>query len=356
MGRMHTYLQGVTNMLFFILLYYFFSFFVLFCFFFFKMRKVFYPLLVTVYIFLYLYSPVYALYFKELELGNYYICNLDDYPKEHCVIDYDPNKIIKFLCPIVRDAREKEKMIYDSTTCFRYKGIKDRFIINNREEPINKTLPGIILENQVQFDRYNLGIYIMPIMLKEDVNIVCICDTKRENEGITPYIKINIKKSNSITNGDSTEGYVKGCDFGNNQGEYQFLTKSLSYKENFICEIEANPGDILGINCINYNDNHQEKDVKLEPSNCFSTVFFSMYTLSNIKTNINNIFPEAQYYPEFSAYPKDPNFYKFSTTSYLWIPNYVPHEFYFFCSCKYAQINATALYRVKSSIPDESVE
>ncbi|CAI7718086.1 6-cysteine protein P36, putative [Plasmodium vivax] len=346
---MSTCLPVVWNMLTFILLYYFFSFFIFFSIFFFKMRKVFYSLLVSIYICLCVYSPVYSLYLKEIELGNYYICNLDDYPREYCVVDYDPNKVIKFLCPIVHNEGEEMKT-YDSSYCFRYKGIKDRLIISNNEEQIYTTLPGIILENQILYDRYNLGIYLMPLKLEEDMSIVCVCDTKKEYKGITPYIKINIKKSNNLLGADSADQHIKGCDFGNNQGEHQFLTNSQSYEENLVCEIHANPGDIVGINCINYNEGDlQNYEVKLEPSNCFSTVSFSLYTLSFVKMNINNIFPDARYYPESSAFPKDPNFKKFSTTSYLWIPAHVPEDFLFFCSCRYAQGEGVAIYHVGSS-------
>ncbi|ANQ06288.1 6-cysteine protein [Plasmodium coatneyi] len=315
------------------------------------MRKVFYSLLVSIYICLYMYSPVYALYLKEIELGNYYICNLNDYPREYCVVDYDPNKIIKFLCPIVHNEGEHMET-YNSSYCFRYKGIKDRLIISNNEEPIYTTLPGIILENQILYNRYNLGIYIMPFKLEADMSIVCVCDTKKEYKGITPYIKINIKKSNNVLGVGSTDEHIKGCDFGNNQGEHQFLTSPQLHDEHSVCEIEANPGDIVGINCINYNeDDAQNDDVTLEPSNCFSTVSFSLYTLSFVKMNINNIFPGAKYYPESSAFSKDPNFKKFSTTSYLWIPPKVTQEFLFFCSCVYPQGEGIAVYHVKSGAP-----
>ncbi|KJP88383.1 hypothetical protein AK88_01999 [Plasmodium fragile] len=313
------------------------------------MRKVFYSLMVSIYIWLCVYSPVYALYFKEIELGNYYICNLNDYPREYCVVDYDPNRIIKLLCPIVHNEGEHTKM-YNSSYCFRYKGIKDRLIISNNEEPIYKTLPGIILENQFVYDRYNLGIYMMPLKLEEDMSIVCVCDTKNEYKGITPYIKIKIKKSNNVVGAGSANEHIKGCDFGNNQGEHQFLTIPQSHEENAVCDIQANPGDIVGINCINYNEQDLEnKDVRLEPSNCFSTVSFSLYTFNFVKMNINNIFPNAKYYPESSAFPKDPNLKKFSTTSYLWIPAHVPQEFFFFCSCQYAKGEAIATYHVSSS-------
>ncbi|EUD64833.1 hypothetical protein C922_04780 [Plasmodium inui San Antonio 1] len=316
------------------------------------MRKVFYSLLVSICICLCVYSPVYGLYFKEIELGNYYICNLDDYPKESCVVDYDPNKIIKLLCPIVHTEGEHMNT-YNSSYCFRYKGIKDRLIISNNEEPIYRTLPGIILENQILYDRYNLGIYTMPFKLKEDMSIVCVCDTKKEYKGITPYIKINIKKSNNILGEDSADEHIKGCDFGNNQGEHQFLTSPQSHEEKPMCEIQANPGDIVGINCINSNkEDLQNYDVRLEPSNCFTTVSFSLNSIRFVKVNINNILPEAKYYPESSAFPKDPNFKKFSTTSYLWIPAHVPQEFLFFCSCRYGKSRGTAIYHVSRSVAE----
>ncbi|CAA9986452.1 6-cysteine protein [Plasmodium knowlesi strain H] len=349
MGKMSTCLPVVSNMLAFILLYYFFSFFIFFSIFFFKMRKVFYSLLVSIYIWLYMYSPAYALYLKEIELGNYYICNLNDYPSEHCVVDYDPNKRIKFLCPIVHNEGEHMNT-YNSSYCFTYEGIKDRLIIRNNEEPIYTTLPGIILENQILYDRYNLGIYIMPFKLEADMSIVCVCDTKKEYKGITPYIKINIKNSNNVLGVGSSDEYIKGCDFGNNKGKHQFLTSPQSHEHRSVCAILANPGDIVGINCINYNeDDPQNNDVTLEPSNCFSTVSFSLYTFSFVKMNINNILPDAKYYPETSAFPKDPNFKKFSTTSYLWIPANVPQAFFLVCSCKYAKGEGTAMYHVSSS-------
>ncbi|SBT86192.1 6-cysteine protein [Plasmodium malariae] len=346
MHKINACFPVIKNLFLFILLYYFFSFFVLFSFFCFKMRKIFYSLLVLMYIYLYLYSPVYMLYLKELEVGNYYICNLKDFPKEFCTVDYDDKKIIKFLCP---NYNTRNKQTYNSSYCFKYLGIKDRLIIDNKQEQIYDTLPGIILENYNIFERYNLGIYAPPI-IKEDVTIVCICDSSKENKGITPYLKINIKKSNSSNNNNSNsnENFIKGCDFGNNRGKHQFLSKPISKDESFLCEMDVYPEDIIGINCNNYTIK-ESKYGQLDPLNCFATVSFSMYTLNYIRMSINNLLPEAKYYPELSSFPRDKNFLKFSTTSYLWVPKNISRDFLFTCSCVYSNWKGVAMFYVRTA-------
>ncbi|SBT31620.1 6-cysteine protein (P36) [Plasmodium ovale wallikeri] len=280
------------------------------------------------------------IYLKEVRIGNYYICNLKDYSKEYCLVDHDYDKTIKLLCPINNDDNKK-KQIYDSSYCFKYIGIKDGLIINNKQETIYETLPGIILTNEVNFDRYNLSIYA-PFNVKEDVTIVCICDSPKENKGITPFIQINIKNTNNLNT--SNGNYVKGCDYGNNKGKLQFLTQPVSHTNSLICEVEAFPGDIIGINCNNYT-NKKKEDIYLEPSNCFATVYFSMHSLNFVRTHIDNILPDAKYYPDLSSLPKDKNFQKFST-SYLWIPEEVSHDFLLYCYCSFPTGRGVAIYHI----------
>ncbi|CRG98115.1 6-cysteine protein, putative [Plasmodium gallinaceum] len=310
-----------------------------FFFFFYKMKKSFY-FSIVVYLCFFLYNPIYMLDVKVLEVGNYYICNLKDYPTENCTVNYDYNKITKLLCPI----DSVKKVGYNPSYCFKYLGVKDTLIINNREEKIYETLPGIILENVIKYGRNHLSIYA-PFYVKEDVTIVCTCDHSNGDENITPYIKINLRTKNSFNN---NEEYIKGCDYGNNKGKYKFLTKTMSQKENFTCEIEAAGGDVVGINCNNYNSNNF-KGIQILPPTCFGTVSFSLSTLNFVTMNINNLLPDAKYFPEFSSSEKDKNFQKFSTTSYLWIPEKVPHEITFFCYCKYSYGVGVAIYNIKKS-------
>ncbi|CRG98531.1 6-cysteine protein, putative [Plasmodium relictum] len=301
------------------------------------MKNSYYSLLV-IYIYFFSYYTIYMLDVKELKIGDYYICNLKDYPTGNCEVNYDYNKAIKLLCPINRANND-----YNSSYCFKYLGIKDKLIINNKEEEIHQTLPGIILENIIKFNRNHLGIYA-PFYVKEDVAIVCTCDQSNK-EGITPYIKIVLKTKKSY---NSNEDYIKGCDYGNNKGKQQFLTKTMSQRESFICEIDATGGDVVGINCNNYNDKNF-KGIQILPPTCFGTVSFSVSSLNLVTMNINNLIPDAKYYPEFSSFDKDKNFQKFSTTSYLWIPENVHYDVTFLCYCKYSYGVGVAIYNIKKN-------
>lgn len=367
MANFHNVYPVVTNLFLFIALSYSFCIFVFFSFFFVKMRKVIYFFLIIClhsnvgwHPFFVFFCGVSGLYVKELQVGNYYICNLKDYANETCTVNYDYNKMIKLLCPINKSYEE-----YDDRYCFKFIGIRDRLVINNQEEPIMDTLPGIIIENLNMFDRYNVGIY-MPFYVKEDITIVCTCESSKDNEAITPYLKIHVKANNSF----NKEGeFIKGCDYGNNKGKHQFLTNTLKQEENFLCEINANPGEVVGMNCINFEEytttttinnkkkKHQNKNnknnfdvIQLRPPHCFSNVSISMSFLRVVTMNVNNLLPEAKYYPEVYSFPKDKKFQKYSTISYLWIPENVPHDILFYCHCNFPQGKGIGLFNINKTV------
>ncbi|KOB87885.1 hypothetical protein PFDG_03996 [Plasmodium falciparum Dd2] len=215
------------------------------------------------------------------------------------------------------------------------------------------------------FDRYNVGIY-MPFYVKEDITIVCTCESSKDSEAITPYLKIHVKANNSF----NKEGeFIKGCDYGNNKGKHQFLTNTLKQEENFLCEINANPGEVVGMNCINFEEytttttinnkkkKHQNKNnknnfdvIQLRPPHCFSNVSISMSFLRVVTMNVNNLLPEAKYYPEVYSFPKDKKFQKYSTISYLWIPENVPHDILFYCHCNFPQGKGIGLFNINKTV------
>ncbi|VTZ66366.1 6-cysteine protein P36, putative [Plasmodium chabaudi chabaudi] len=338
--HINTYFSVARNMFFSIFLYYAFSLLIFLSIYVFKMRKALYSLLFYMCVCLYIYTPVLMASLKDIEVGNYFICNLKDYPPGNCSVDHDYNKAIKLLCPIVHNKNNSDKG-YDPSYCFKYDGIKDEFIINNKQNHIHNSLPGVILTNHIENDTYNVSIY-PPFVVKEDITIVCICDSEKGNEGITPYLKINIKKAHGLNN--NLEGdYIKGCDYGNNRGKFQFLTKPVKYINNPVCEIEAYPGDVVGINCNSYITKMQ--GARLEPESCFSMVYFSNLTMQFTKTSVNNIMPNAKYYPDLSPHPGNQNS-KMFLTSYLLIPNDLQRDILIYCHCSYNGNKGLAMFHI----------
>lgn len=92
--HINTYFSVAQNMLFSIFLYYAFSLLIFLSIFVFKMRKALYSLLFYMCICLYIYTPVFMASLKEIEVGNYFICNLKDYPTGNCSVNHDYNKTV----------------------------------------------------------------------------------------------------------------------------------------------------------------------------------------------------------------------------------------------------------------------
>ncbi|VWU50180.1 6-cysteine protein, putative [Hepatocystis sp. ex Piliocolobus tephrosceles] len=333
--------EVLVNIFVFALLYYYFMFMLLFIVNIFKMRKILYSLLFLIHVYIHCCTPVYMtnpLNKKEIHIGNYYICNLRDYAEDTCNLNYTPNKVVKLLCPVVPDSPNT----FNSDYCFESDGVKDGYAIKDNNKSIFTTIPGIIITSKIINNVHNITI-TPPFYVLNNISIICMCDSINTREESKAYLKINISRTEQTHS--TLNSLVKGCDFGSNLGENQFLTKSSNEDDFFMCNINAYPGDIIGLNCSNfYNKNYDDK-TRIEPKNCFSTVYLGVDKHSYNAVSITSLLPGAKYYPDLSSTPKDKNFRYFGTT-YLMIPDVIDSKFTIYCSCLYRTHVSVAVYEL----------